>query len=58
MKAGYTGQLSKWWRTPSARAAMRRAKEKKRASLNKFLASLKEKREKIQRDVDEWKVVT
>lgn len=57
MRVGYTGQLSKWWKTPSAQAAMARAKAKKRASLNKFLTSLKEKREKIAREAMEWEVV-
>lgn len=49
--------LSKWWRTPSAQAAMARAKAKKRESLNKFLTSLKQKRDQIAREAMEWKVV-
>ncbi len=49
--------LSKWWTTPSAQAAMARAKQKKQESLKKFLTSLKDKRERIAREAMEWKVV-
>lgn len=49
--------LSKWWTTPSAQAAMARAKAKKRAGLEKFLTSLKDKRERIAREAMEWETV-
>jgi hypothetical protein len=52
-----SGQLSKWWRTPSAQAAMARAKAKKRAGLDKFLKSHKAKQDKLRRDAENWKVV-
>jgi len=52
-----TQELSKWWRTPSARAAIKRAKLKKRESLNRFLKSRKEKQEAMKREVENWKVV-
>jgi hypothetical protein len=34
----YTGQLSKWWQTPSCEAAWERAKNKKREQIKKLRA--------------------
>jgi hypothetical protein len=48
--------LSKWWKTKSARAAWRRAKERKRASLQKFLKARAEKQAELRRAVEEWDV--
>jgi hypothetical protein len=53
----WPNMLSHWWRTPSAQAAMARAKQKKRESLNKFLTSLKDKKERIAREAMDWEVV-
>jgi len=50
-------QLSKWWKTPSAKAAWRRAKARKRASLEKFLRARKEKQEALRSEVENWIVV-
>lgn len=41
----YTGDLSKWWRTASAKAAMRRAEKAKKARL-KALRQKKENKPK------------
>lgn len=40
----YTGQLSKWWQTPSCQAAWERAKNKKREQIKKLQAYMAEKR--------------
>lgn len=50
-------KLSKWWKTKSAKAAWARAKAKKRASLEKFLAARRAKQEQLRMDVENWKVV-
>jgi len=50
-------KLSKWWKTPSAKAAWARAKAKKRASLEKFLAARKAKQEALRLAVENWKEV-
>jgi len=52
-----TPLLSKWWKTKSAKAAMRRAKAKKQESLQRFLKSHREKQEALRREVEQWKVV-
>lgn len=44
-------QLSKWWKTKSCRDAFKRAKARKRASLDKFLKARKAKLEAQHKEI-------
>jgi hypothetical protein len=50
-------QLSKWWQSPSAQAALGRARFKKKEKLAQFLAAVKAKQDKLRLEVENWKDV-
>jgi hypothetical protein len=50
-------KLSKWWKTPSAKAAFRRAEEAKRQRIAKVRATFKAKQNALAKAVNNWKVV-
>jgi hypothetical protein len=50
-------ELSKWWTTPSAQAAMRRAEEVRRERITKMKIAFAAKKARLQREVNEWKEV-
>jgi len=49
--------LSKWWKTESAKAAQRRAEERKREKIAKLRADLAARKEALIRAVEVWKEV-
>lgn len=48
--------LSKWWQTPSAQAAMERARNQRQAKHRAWIAQLKAYKAKRQQEVNQWKV--
>lgn len=47
-------QLSKWWRTPSAQAAIERARLTRTEKLNQLRDKTAAKRTAIERDANTW----
>jgi hypothetical protein len=50
-------QLSKWWKTPSAKAAFRRAAARKRERIAKLRAAIKAKQDKLRKEAEEYEPV-
>jgi hypothetical protein len=50
-------QLSKWWQTPSAQAAIQRAKDQRLERIKKFKLDMAERKAKLAQEVNNWKVV-
>jgi hypothetical protein len=50
--------LSKWWKTPSAKAAIKRATLARKKASYQRIAALKAKKQQLQKEVNEWKVVS
>lgn len=49
--------LSKWWQTPSAKAAMERAKNKRNDALNQLKARTAAHKAQLVKDANDWQVV-
>lgn len=47
-------QLSKWWTTPSAKAAFKRVDDAKKEKLAKLRADKAKEKEDKKREFDEW----
>lgn len=49
--------LSKWWTTPSARAAMERARQKRNADLNNLKERTAARKAQLAKEAAEWQEV-
>jgi hypothetical protein len=56
MSEAYYGQLSKWWRTPSAQESMERAKTARKDRLEKLKADFAERKQEQENAVKTWEV--
>lgn len=45
--------MAKWWTTPSAQAAMKRAKDNRRKRLDDLKKRVTERKEKLQQEIEE-----
>lgn len=50
-------QLSKWWKTASARAAFKRVEIAKRAKIEEMKKRFAARKEQLKREAEEWVVV-
>ena len=49
-------QLSKWWKTPSAQAAFKRAEDARRERIAKVRAAFAARKAQLKREAEEWEV--
>lgn len=51
-------QLSKWWKTPSAQAAFKRAADARRLKIEALRAAVAARKAQLKREAEEWEVVS